>query len=84
MRLAYVRGYTCITYQASYQDLMPQKNHMVYTLAGTPRPQLEPNDKQTIDKDISALAFLFLPSSQGMKGVAGLFFSIDQPGTLFN
>ena len=33
---------------------------------------------------MSAFAFLYLPSSQGVKGFAGLLFSIDQAGTLFN
>lgn len=37
MRLAYLRGYACITYQASYQDLMLQMNPMVYAPAGAPQ-----------------------------------------------
>jgi hypothetical protein len=48
---------------------MLQKNDMVYALAETPRPQSESNDKQTIDKVIDALAFLYLPSSQGVINV---------------
>ena len=39
MRLGYVRGHACITYQASYQDLMLQMKHMVYALVGTPQLQ---------------------------------------------
>ena len=39
MRLDYVRGYARLTYQASYQDLILQKNYMVYALAGTTQLQ---------------------------------------------
>lgn len=39
MRLGYVRGHACITYQVSYQDLMLQMNHMVYAPAGAPQLQ---------------------------------------------
>jgi len=45
---------------------------------------LESNDEQKMDKDISALGSLFTIMPRGGQDVAGLFFSLDQAGTLFN